>query len=176
MMSIVTSIVVRPASGAMARAALCAVEITAAACAAHWLAGGMLPAASWVLASAVPVFGVGVLLQRGQVSLPWALAGAATGQVFLHLALVAGTPADHMHAGGSTMWPMVVAHVVGALTTILIWSVRRRAWDVLVGASRARIPVLRRLVRLTMAGPAIAAGWLQWMASRRRGPPGWVCV
>ena len=91
-----------------------------------------------------------------------------------HDASALGQDGEAQHASG--MWPMVVAHVVGALTTILIWSVRRRAWDVLVGASRARIPVLRRLVRLTMAGPAIAAGWLQWMASRRRGPPGWVCV
>jgi hypothetical protein len=155
------------------------VEITAASVAAHWIAGGMLPSAMWVLASALPIFGVGVLLQRGRVSLTSALAGAAAGQVFLHLALVAGTSTDHMQAGASApsmSLSMVVAHAVGALATILVWSVRRGVWDVLVRVSRVRILAVRRLVRLSMVGDATADAWLQWMASRRRGPPVWVCV
>jgi hypothetical protein len=179
MMSRVTSIVVRPAAGAVSRAVVSTVEITAASVAAHWIAGGMLPSAMWVLASALPIFGVGVLLQRGRVSLTSALAGAAAGQVFLHLALVAGTSTDHMQAGASApsmSLSMVVAHAVGALATILVWSVRRGVWDVLVRVSRVRILAVRRLVRLSMVGDATADAWLQWMASRRRGPPVWVCV
>ena len=179
MMSRVTSIVVRPAAGALSRAAVSTGEITAASVAAHWIAGGLLPSASWVLASALPIFGLGVLLQRGRVSLTSALAGAAAGQVFLHLALVAGTSADHMHAGGSApsgVLPMVAAHAVGALATILAWSVRRAVWDVLVRVSQARILAVRRLVRRSTADTATADAWLQWMAARRRGPPGWVCV
>jgi hypothetical protein len=182
-MSRVTSIVVRPTPGAVSRAAVGAVEITAASVAAHWIAGGVLPSANWVLASALPIFGVGVLLQRGRVSLRSALAGAAAAQVFLHLALVAGTSADHVHASGSaaSMGPsmssvMVVAHAVGALATILVWSVRRGLWDVLVRVSRVRIMAVRRLARRSMAGDATVDAWLQWMASRRRGPPGRVCV
>jgi hypothetical protein len=136
----------------------------------------MLPSASWILASALPIFGVGVLLQRGRVSVPWALASAAAGQVFLHLALVAGTSTDHMHAGGSAGWPMLAAHVVGAMVTTVLWSVRRRAWEVLVRAGRVRIPVLFQLARLSTAGSATVDTWLKWMASRRRGPPVGVCV
>ena len=100
MMSRVTSIVVRPAAGAVSRAAVSTLEITSASVAAHGIAGGLLPSATWVLASALPIFGVGVLLQHGRVSLTSALAGAAAGQVFLHLALAAGTSADHMHLLG----------------------------------------------------------------------------
>lgn len=183
MMSSVTSIVVRPAAGALARAAVSTVEITAVSVTAHWIAGGMLPSASWVLASALPIFVVGVLLQRGRVALSSALAGAAAGQVFLHLALVAGTSADHLHTGGSAFsmapsgtLPMVVAHAVGALATVFVWSVRRAVWDVLVRVGRVRILTVRRLVRRSMAGTATTDAWLQWMASRRRGPPGWVCA
>jgi hypothetical protein len=179
MMSRVTSIVVRPAAGAVSRAAVSTLEITSASVAAHGIAGGLLPSATWVLASALPIFGVGVLLQHGRVSLTSALAGAAAGQVFLHLALAAGTSADHMQAGGSAAsmsLSMVAAHAVGAVATIVVWSVRRGVWDVLVRVSRVRILAVRRIVRHSTAGDATADAWLEWMASRRRGPPGWVCV
>jgi hypothetical protein len=170
MMSRVTSIVVRPAAGAVARAALGTVEITAASCAAHWLAAGMLPSVTWVLASALPIFGIGVLLQRGRMSLPMALTGAAAGQVFLHLALAEGMSADHMHPSG-TIWPMVAAHAAGALATVVLWSMRRRAWDVLVRVNQLRVPAMRRAAHRSINSVVMVDAWLEWMASRRRGPP-----
>jgi len=184
MMSSVTSIVVRPAPGAMVRAAAGTVEITTAAASAHWIAGGMMPSIGWLLASALPILGVGVLLQRGRLSLPMALVWAAVGQVFLHVALVAGTPADHLHAVGSappmvmqpTTLPMLVAHAVGALATVVVWWVRRRLWDVIVRVGSVRTWVLHAPARSLIDGGAAADEWLVWMASRRRGPPCWVCV
>lgn len=178
-MSRVTSIVVRPAPGTMVRAAAGTVEITVASASAHWIAGGMMPSIGWLLASALPIFGVGVLLQRGRVTLPCALAWAAAGQGFLHVALVAGTPGDHLHAGGSApsmMVPMLVAHAVGALATVLVWSVRRRLWDVIVRVSKVRTQVLRAPAQSSIDNCAATNEWLVWMALRRRGPPGWVCV
>ena len=182
MMSRVTSthshrahLVVRPAPGAVLRAAVGAVEITAAASAAHWVAAGMLPSTAWIVASALPVFGIGVLLQRGRVSLPAAFAGAAAGQVFQHLALAEGMSADHLHQAGSGL-PMVVAHAAGALATVLVWTLRRRAWDVLVRVGSLRIAAFGRLTRVSNAPITPTDAWLEWMAARRRGPPVGACA
>lgn len=150
-----------------------AVEITSASCAAHWLASGMLPSATWIVASALPVFGIGVLVLRGRVSLPAAFLAAAAGQGFMHLALAQGTHADHMHMGDS-VWPMVIAHGVGAVATVLVWSLRRRIWDVLVRVGRIRVLSLRRPTFALVARVDRVDAWLLWLGFRRRGPPAWV--
>jgi hypothetical protein len=181
-MSRVISVLVRPAPGAVARAAIGTVEITGASCAAHWLAGGMLPSVAWVVASAVPIFGIGILLNRGRLSLPAALVAAAGGQVLMHLMLADGT-ASHLHGGGSmspsmassmgtsATLPMVAAHAVGALLTVALWSVRRRVWDVLVGVSRVRLVTFRRLAPWSTSSVGRLDAHLEWIALRLRGPP-----
>jgi len=150
-----------------------AVEITAVSCAAHWAASGSLPPAGWVLASVLPLFGIGVFLHRGRLTLSTAFVAAAAGQVFMHLALAQGTPTDHMRAAGSD-WPMVIAHAVGAIATVLLWSLRRHAWDVLVRVVSIRLMALRRSAYALVVRADASDAWLRWMGSRRRGPPRWV--
>lgn len=176
-MSRVTSIQLRPSPGAVARAATSAVEITAASCTAHWIAGGMLPSFSWALAGALPLFGFGVLLHRGRLSLPAACVAAAAGQAFLHVVLAQGSPAGHLHAGGSPpsmALPMLTAHVAGAFATVLVWSLRRRAWDVLVQVGQVRLFVLRRPATVLITRADAIDALVLWVGARRRGPPLWV--
>jgi hypothetical protein len=168
MMTPVNPVAVRPARGATVRAAASAAEITAASCFAHWCAGGTLPSAPWIVGSAVMLFALGVGLQRGNVTFVWALLGASAGQVLMHLSLQSATSAGHVHDGSA--WPMVLAHVAGAVATVVVWTVRRRAWDVLV-----RVRQVRPFVRGALGAPSGAAAGLSgiesWIAWRHRGPP-----
>lgn len=168
MMTPVNPVLVRPARGATVRAAASAAEIAMASCLAHWCAGGTVPSAAWIVGYAVVLFALGLGLQRGNVSLGWAVVGASAGQFFMHLCLQSATSASHGHEGAA--WPMVVAHVAGAIATVVVWTMRRRAWDILV-----RVRQVRWLVLGTVGAPAEAAGGLSgiesWIAWRHRGPP-----
>jgi hypothetical protein len=112
-----------------------------------------------------------VLLHRGRLALPSALAGAAAGQAFLHLALAQGAATDHMGMTGS-VWPMVIAHAVGALATVVLWSLRRQAWDVLVRVGHVRPPVRGRSIAAPTFHDERVDTLLRWRSGLRRGPPG----
>ena len=168
MMAPVNPVVLRPARGSTVRAATSAAEITAASCFAHWCAGGTLPSAPWVVGYAAILMALGMGLHRGTVTPAWAFVGASAGQLFVHLCLQTAAPAGHTHDGGA--WPMVVAHVAGAVATVVIWSIRRRAWDVLVRVRRVCTLVLR-----AVSAPVEPAGGVsgidRWIAARHRAPP-----
>lgn len=168
MMTRVNPVLVRPAPGAAARAVASAGEITAVACLAHWCAGGALPSVPWIAGCAMLLFALGLGLQRGHVTLGWAFLGASAGQLVMHLGLQSAMSATHGHDGAA--WPMVVAHVAGAVATVAVWTIRRRVWEVLVRVRRVR-PVVLGVVRnpsVTVPGLSGIENWIAW---RHRGPP-----
>src|SRR5687768_10796483 len=120
MMTPVNPVVVRPARGATVRAAASAAEITAASCFAHWCAGGALPSVPWIAGCVILLFALGLSLQRGYVTLGWAFLGASSGQLVMHLCLQSA--ATHGHDGAA--WPMIAAHLAGAVATVLVWMIR----------------------------------------------------
>ena len=168
MMTRVNPVLVRPARGATARAAASAAEITSASCFAHWCAGGALPSLPWVAGCAALLFAVGLGFQRGIVTFRWAFLGASAGQLLMHLCLQSTTQAAHVHDGAS--WPMVVAHVAGAVATVVVWTIRRRIWDVLVRVESSR-PFVFGTVRALSERPAGLCGIEGWIGWRHRGPP-----
>jgi hypothetical protein len=168
MMTPVNPVVVRPASGAAVRAAVSAAEITAVACLAHWCAGGALPSVPWIAGCAILLFVLGLGVQRGNVTFRWAFLGASAGQLVMHLCLQSATSVSHSHDGA--VWPMVVAHVAGAVATVVVWTIRRRVWDVLLRVGRAR-PFVLAAVRGHSDRPAGISGIESWIAWRHRGPP-----
>jgi len=168
MMTRVNPVFVRPAPGAAGRAAASAAEITAVACLAHWCAGGALPSVPWIAGCAALLFALGLGVQRGNVSFGWAFLGASAGQLVIHLCLQSATSASHGHDGAS--WPMVVAHVAGAVAIVVVWTIRRRIWDVLVRVGQTR-PFVLGAVRARSERPAGLSGIESWIAWRHRGPP-----
>jgi hypothetical protein len=166
MMARVNPVLLRPAPGAVGRSAVSAGEITTAACVAHWCAGGALPSIPWIAGCVALMFALGLGVQRGAVRLRSAVLGAGAGQVVLHLCLQSGTA--HGHDG--LAWPMLVAHVVGAIATVLVWTLRQSAWDALLRLWRVR-PLIVRAVR-TQRRPVVGRSGVQvWIAVRHRGPP-----
>lgn len=167
MMAHVNAVVVRPAHGAASRAAASAAEITAASCFAHWCAGGTVPSTAWIVGYGGVLFALGLSLQRGNVTFGWAFLGASAGQLFMHLCLQ-GATSSHAHDGGA--WPMVIAHVAGAVATVAVWTIRRRAWDVLVRVGQVR-PFVLGNGRARSEAAAGLSGIESWIAWRHRGPP-----
>jgi hypothetical protein len=132
----VLSIRVLPRRWATLRAALATLEIMTVLVAVHTWAGGELPMASWIAATACLVFVGGSVALRGRVPL-WVMVPALIAtQLLLHSWLVVLEPAPHPgHVHGTSLelgWRMVLAHVVGGLATALVWELRRRAVEVVL--------------------------------------------
>ena len=148
------SIRVLPRRGVTLRAALATLEIMTVLVAAHTWAGGELPTAGWMAATGGPgLRGRARVALRGRVPL-WALVPALTlTQLLLHSWLAVLAPAPHSgHVHGAYLeltWQMVLAHVVGALATALVWELRRRAVEVVLtwaAAGLLPVPALRHTV------------------------------
>ncbi len=147
------SIRVLPRRGVTLRAALATLEIMTVLVAAHTWAGGELPTAGWMAVTAGVVFAGGSVALRGRVPL-WVMVPALTvTQLLLHSWLAVLAPAPHSgHVHGAYLdltWQMVLAHVVGALVTALVWELRRRAVEVVLtwtSAGLLPVPALRHTV------------------------------
>ena len=174
------SLQVLPGRGVTLRAALATLEIMTVLVAAHTWAGGELPATGWMLVAAGLVFAAGTVVLRGRVPL-WAMVPAlAVAQLLLHCWMVVLAPASPgADAHGPHLeltWQMVLAHVVGALATALVWELRRRAVEVVLNwtevglvpvptlrrtvARRApMLPLRRPLVVVPLRGPPVGLGF-----------------
>ena len=148
------SVRVLPRRGVALRAAVATLEITTVLACAHTWAGGELPSTAWMVVAAALVFAAGTVVLRGQVPL-WAMVPALTVTQFLvHCWLVVLAPAPPgahaMHEPHLQLtWQMMLAHTVGALTTALVWELRRRAVEVVVtwaDAGLVPVPALRPAV------------------------------
>jgi hypothetical protein len=146
-MGLVLSIRVLPRRGVSFRAALATLEIMTVLVAAHTWAGGQLPSVTWMALAGGLVFAAGTVVLRGRVPI-WAMVPAlAVTHLLLHCWMVVLAPASHggAHSHGPHLdltWQMVLAHVVGALATALVWELRRRAVDVvLTWAETGLVPV-----------------------------------
>ena len=146
------SLLVLPRRRVLARSALATVEIMIVLIAAHTWAGGRLPAAGWMVATAVLVFAAGAIVLRGTVPLRVMVPALIGAQLLLHSWMTVLTPVPgHQHHGGhlDLTWQMLLAHVAGGVVTALVWAMRRRAVEVLVSWSDVGIvpvPTLRRSV------------------------------
>lgn len=136
-----------PRSGTRLCAGLTAAETTAALAVAHTAAGGTLPAAGWLVATAAVAYGASVLVLRGRVPVRVALPALVVTQLVLHAWLVtlAEGGAWHSHDEGAGLvlglgWPMLLAHVVAGLVAAAAWLLRRRAVDVLADWSDDALP------------------------------------
>ncbi|HET9422455.1 MAG TPA: hypothetical protein VFO49_15045 [Nocardioides sp.] len=171
------SIQVLPRRGVLARAALATVEIMTLLVAAHTWAGGELPVAGWMVATAGLVLAASTMVLRGRLPLRAMVPALVGAQLLLHCWLVVlGPTSGHVHGPHLDLtWQMVLAHVAGGLGTALIWELRRRAVEVvLTWAEVGLIPVptprrtvtrqapvlpLRRpLVVVPLRGPPVALG------------------
>lgn len=169
-----------PRPGAVARALLATLEIVVGTAAAHTWAGGTLPSPAWVAMMAGMVLLASVLVLRGRVGAKVAVPTLAAAQLLLHCWLVALSPA-HAAAGhqahGSAAHleltvPMVGAHLVAAVLTAVVWTLRRRAVDVVLAwATLLRVVVgtVRRLA--PTSAPAVVRRHLVVLVAPRRGPP-----
>ncbi len=170
--------------GVAARSALASAEVTTTLVVAHAAAGGALPSAGWVAAMAAVVFGAGLLVLRGSVRSVVALPALLAAQVGLHLWLSALAPASHPgHAHAAVAgaevapdlhlgWPMLVAHLLGAVVTALAWHVRRRAVSTaLAWGAAAVVPLTPVRPRPASAGTARPVARHLISLAPRRGPP-----
>jgi hypothetical protein len=145
----VLSIQMLPRRGVLLRAALATVEIMMLLVAAHTWAGGELPAAGWMVATAVLVFAAGTIVLRGRVPLRAIVPALVAAQLLLHCWMTVLSPTPG-HAHGMHLelsWQMVAAHVAGGVATALIWELRRRAVEVVLTWSEIGllpVPTLRR--------------------------------
>ena len=148
---LVLSVQVLPRRGVLLRAALATIEIMTLLVAAHTWAGGRLPAAGWMLATAGLVFAAGTLVLRGRVPLRAMVPGLVVLQLLLHSWMaVLGPTSGHVHGPHLELtWQMVLAHVAGGLATALVWELRRRAVEVVLTWSEIGVlpvPTLRHTV------------------------------
>lgn len=169
-------VLVQAPGGIRLRAALSSVEIMVAVTAAHVWAGGELPALPWLLATAGLVYATGCALLRGRFALLPAAVGVGVAQFGLHHLLTAMSPdAAHAHGSmlGSMSGQMMLAHALGALATLVVWALRRRAFDALVlwvELLTSPLPTASRPVPTTgRRVPPIALRALRCLP--RRGPP-----
>lgn len=168
---------VLPRRGAALRSAVATVEIMVALVGAHTWAGGRLPSAGWIALVAALVYAGGLVVLRGRVPLRVAVPALVGAQLLLHSWLVvagAGAHLEHGHdvALGLTA-PMLLAHLAGGVVTALVWELRRRAVEVLLGWADTGIvppprprqvlsqvapvlPLRRPLVVVPLRGPPVA--------------------
>jgi hypothetical protein len=157
-MWLVLSVQVLPRRGVLLRAMLATVEIMTLLVAAHTWAGGELPSAGWMVATAALVLAAGTIVLRGRLPLRAMVPALVGAQLLLHCWLVVlGPTAGHVHGPHLELtWQMVLAHVAGGLGTALIWELRRRAVEVVLTWAEIGllpVPTLRRT--LTRRGPVL---------------------
>lgn len=160
-------------------AGLASAETTTALAIAHTAAGGVLPSAGWLLAIAATTYGASVLVLRGRVPVRVMVPALVGLQILLHAWLVALTAGSGLHEHGAEAaasfvglsWPMLLAHGGAGLVAALVWLVRRRAVDVLLGwVDQPAPPVPFRaaaVVRRALPNPARR----DLSAVPTRGPP-----
>ncbi len=176
-----------PRRGSLLRAALATAEIMTGTLLAHSAAGGALPSPVWIAAVGGLVAAGTLAVQRGRVPLAVAVPTLAAVQLLLHcwlVVLVPSAPVAQMgHGAGashgaadlahlSLTTPMVVAHVVSAVLTALVWTARRRALEVLLSwarAPRVPLPSLRPALGPPAPSYVVVEGLLS--IAPRRGPP-----
>jgi hypothetical protein len=127
-----------PRSRVAVPAALASLESVTALVLAHLAAGGELPAPWWLALFAALVYGAGGLVLRRRVSirvmLPLLLAAQLLGHAWL-VTLAPHAHAGHAHASSALLGltpAMLAAHAVAGVVTGAMWSLRRRAVDVLL--------------------------------------------
>ncbi|MEU6136285.1 cell division protein FtsQ [Nocardioides sp. NPDC047086] len=170
--------VVRPTRGSAWLSLLATLEIMTGAALAHLAAGGTLPSAGWLVATAGAVFGAGLVVLQRRVGLVAGAALAGLSQLGLHevfVAFSAAPGAEHQHAvstslGSAEGVAMLLAHACAAVLSVVVWVLHRRALAVAVRSLPApRIAPVGRLlaeVRRIVPRPAL---WAH--VSPRRGPP-----
>jgi hypothetical protein len=166
-----------PRSGVRLSAGLAAAETTTALAIAHTAAGGELPSTGWLLAVASMAYGASLLVLRGRAPVRVVLPALVGLQVLLHAWLVALTAGSglHAHTSGSEAllgltWPMLLAHLAAGLVAAVGWVLRRRAVDVLLGWSDARLPAVA--LRRVRTGRTTSAPTARYLVARpTRGPP-----
>jgi hypothetical protein len=174
-MGAVLSLQVLPRRGAVLRAALSTLEIMTVLVAAHAWASGDLPSPGWMAGSAALVFAGGTVVLRRRVPLRVMVPALVAAQLLLHCWMVVLAPTSG-HAHGTHLdltWQMVLAHGVGGLVTALVWELRRRAVEVVLGwaepgllpvpllrpaavPSPRVLPLRRPLVVVPLRGPPVS--------------------
>ncbi|MBU2696322.1 hypothetical protein [Pimelobacter sp. 30-1] len=127
---------------------------------AHVAAGGEVPALWWLGLVALLVYGAGSLVLHQRASIRVMLPVLVAVQLLGHAWLVALSPGMHGHEHAMAAFlgltpAMLAAHLVAALVTGAMWSLRRRAVEVLLGwTDPGRLPVPRlrpqRVVRVVV--------------------------
>ncbi|WP_139977883.1 hypothetical protein [Nocardioides litoris] len=179
---------VLPRRGTTRRALLATVEVTGVLALGHVLAGGSLPSLPWLGLMAAAVLGAGLLVLHGRVRPAVAVPALVGTQLLLHAWLTALTPAAdpmasmqasmqgagheaHVHAALDPA--MLAVHVAGGLLCAVLWELRARAAEVVVGWVRQPlppVPAVRRPVA-PAAAPAALVSRVLASAAPRRGPP-----
>jgi len=158
---------------------------------AHTVAGGSLPSLPWLVGVAGLVTVSTAWVLRRSVRLAVMLPVLVLGQLGLHglfatlspagapLGNAAGHAADHAHHAGTSPWwaddlspRMLVAHVLCAALTGVVWWLRRCVVDVVLSLARPLVVALTRsspLVEATVA--ALSAGLVWLLGDPGRAPP-----
>jgi hypothetical protein len=127
-----------------------ALEVWLVTVVAHTAVGGSLPSVPWLVSGAgLVALTTGWMV--GGASLRVAVPVLTAAQVALHVALTSMPAPDHAHAHAAhaahttsvaspgvavsfdLSWRMVIAHLLSAALTAMIWRLRRRAVEVLLG-------------------------------------------
>lgn len=170
--------VVRPTRGSVWLSLLATLEIMTGAALAHLAAGGALPSVGWLVASALAVFGAGVVVLQRRVGLVAGAVLAGLSQLGLHevfVAFAAAPGAEHHHAVGTSLGSadgvaMLVAHACAAVLSVVVWVLHRRALAVAVRSlPTPRVAVAGRLIAEAAQFVPRPALWAD--VSPRRGPP-----
>ncbi|KRC46360.1 MULTISPECIES: hypothetical protein [unclassified Nocardioides] len=159
-------------------AVLGSLESVAALVLAHVAAGGEVPQPLWLAAFGALVYAASGPVLRRRAGIRVVLPALVVVQVLGHAWLVALSPATHAghgHDGAMLLGlspSMLAAHGVAAVVTGVMWSLRRRATEVLLGWARTGVlpvPSAPRLpARTRLVVPRSA--WLV-AATPTRGPP-----
>lgn len=171
-----------PRSSVALPATLGSIESVTALVLAHLAAGGDVPHPLWLTAFAVLSYAAGrpVLRRRAgiRVVLPLLVAAQVLGHAWL-VALTPGAHAGHLghaHGGGSGVLGltpgMVLAHAVAAVVIGVMWGLRRRAVDVLVGWSDLGLVAAPAPARVRALARRAVPHLRAWVAGApTRGPP-----
>ncbi len=174
-----------PRRGGAVRAAVAAIETTAALVLGHTWAGGTLPSPMWIGLMGAAVFLAGLPVLAGRLRLRHAVPGLVALQLLLHawltvlapmpeMGLAGSSTSAHASAMGGLLAPdMLVLHVAGAVFTALLWEARAQVVEVLVTWSRPTLPPVPRARRMPAHTvlPRRRTTALVALAAPRRGPP-----
>jgi hypothetical protein len=80
---------------------------------------------------------------------------------------------EHAHHGNhlELTWQMVLAHVVGGVVTALVWELRRRAIEVVLGWAEPGLLPVPTLRRTVAPGPRVVPLRRPLVVVPLRGPP-----